>query len=1392
MITERSWKLDVCLTSMLVVFCTASLAQEPQIQFERLEGAASFSSVGIDAIVQDAQGFMWFGSLGDGLARYDGYEFRVFRHEQSNPYSLSNNEVNHINIAPDGKMWVATSEGLNEFDASTETFTRFLHDPANGESISSSHIDTSLVEADGTLWVGSENGLDRRKPGETGFQHYSLTPAKTDDEAFGGIGPGRVFTMYLDGGNTLWLGTLGGGLLRLDRESESFTRFRHDPNDPTSLTNDNIRDIYEDRAGTFWLATDRGISRMDRSSGTFRNYLPDDNDPQSLRANHIGPLLEDGLGNFWVTSDKLGVSLFDRAAETFSHYFHDPADPRSLIAGRVWSIFEDRSGVVWLGTDGINRLLPTVHAFQLFRNTTESVNEAGTVPNRLLQTGNGTIWMNAIEGIDRFNPATGDWQRFALRPDDPTSGHNEAMAIHEDRGGNLWVAYPRYVSRVDVETGQHTSFEIAHRPLCVYVDTVGRLWLCMPFYGFVEFDIETGEQTRLFAEDPEDPEAISHTFAYFAFEDSSGRFWIGTYSGLNLFDPGAGKFKVYTNVDGDSSSISHSEIRAYFEDSNGNVWFGTENGLNRYNPLTDDFTRFFNGPDTQLNRINGIVAGDANRLWLSLGAGLAEFDPQSEQFRNIRSRDGLPQNFGSAIVHDNHSGLIYMATAAGLVSFDPAKFDINNDSPLVALTDFRIFNKSVPIHTADSPSPLLSGIGSTSQLTLGPEDSLVSFSFSALDYSDPDRNQYAYRLDGYDNDWVETEPNRRIATYTTLPAGDYVFRVKAAGHNGTWNENGATLNLTILPPWWETVWAYVLYAVVVVVLLSLLIQFRTRTLRIKSGELETLVNERTQELSKQKQTIEAQATHLEELIVAKDRYFTNVSHEFRTPLTVILGPIERLLTQISDIDARRYLQTVRRNGSRLLRMVDQLLGLSRIESGQSDPVVPHSVKSTISYIAASLESFAKDKQIILDVDNVEDVWIQSSGDATEEIVINLLSNALKFTPPGGKVSVSAIREDKFIRITVTDTGPGIPADEQENIFERFYRIDDLAEIAPGSGLGLALVKELVAANGGQISLDSTEGVGTIMHVTLPAAEVPNEAAEKSESTAARVSSIIETSVASLAIPEPIGQKASEDTLPNMLVIEDNLDLCRHLEDVFGTTLHCTFAHDGQSGLDTAIDDIPDVIICDAMLPKINGFEVTRHLKQDDRTSHIPIIMLTARVDDESRLRGLRALADDYITKPFNEAELQQRVDTVLAVREILRQRFAREAHHLGTSELKATMSEKDRRFVGRVDDALARYYSDPEFTTVRFASEVAMSERQLQRKLRAFMNFTPREYLRSYRLQEGMKMLRNGSSVADAAYSVGFLSLSYFAKCFKAQFGVTPSDVLDDSDTEQTMSDNVG
>ena len=534
-------------------------------------------------------------------------------------------------------------------------------------------------------------------------------------------------------------------------------------------------------------------------------------------------------------------------------------------------------------------------------------------------------------------------------------------------------------------------------------------------------------------------------------------------------------------------------------------------------------------------------------------------------------------------------------------------------------------------------------------------------------------------LEGLDPDWVYAEGAQRRVSYTTLPAGRYQFLYRGADSSGRWGEATQAIQLTVLPAPWLTWWAYTLYAAVAILAFVGLVILRTRTATLRASKLETTVRRRTRELRRQRDTVELQSQRLQDVAAAKDQLYANVSHEFRTPLTIILGPLERLLRREHAPSRRGHLETIQRNARRLLRLVEQLLDLARLDAAKAVDPSPQPAGTRVHTLVQSFNTLAEDEGVQLTSRPAPAVWATCDADALDTIVVNLISNAIKYTPRGGQISVSVEPdEEDQITIAVTDTGVGIPQDQQANIFDRFYRADDHAEGIPGSGLGLALVKELVLANAGEIALWSEEGVGTSLTIRLPAAEPAMPAVESDQGL-----ELVEREVALLSPQQPIEQDDQVDAGAHsrVLVIEDNQDLCRHFKEVLGDSMHCDFAHDGKSGLDLAVESIPDMIICDVMLPKLNGYEVTRQLKQDDRTCHIPIILLTARADEESRLRGLRTLADDYITKPFSEAELRQRVDTLLAVREILRQRYSKELDQPGLNEPVVMLSQRDQNFV---------------------------------------------------------------------------------------------------------------
>jgi signal transduction histidine kinase/ligand-binding sensor domain-containing protein/DNA-binding response OmpR family regulator len=1384
---RNTWTIAVAFVFLLS--CQAVNAAEPATTFTHLGAEDGLPSPTVWAIAQDPQGFMWF-ATSSGLARYDGIEMVVYRHDPQNSRSLVHDDLSGLLVDRAGTLWIGTAAGLSRYDSSTDSFDRFTHDPNNPNSLAGNLV-TALAEGqDGEIWVGA-NGLNRLDPVSgrvTRYQHDPDKPASLSNNF--------IWAIHVDGPGRIWVGTNGDGLDRFNPASSLFEHIELGPELPSERNqlDDIVRAIHKDRSGALWVGTDGGLNRLDVTSGERQFFEHDYGEPaadDNIVDNIITAIFEDSVGNLWVGSGESGLNRYDQTTSGFIHYQADPADPNSLGSNLVTSVFEDRTGLLWFGGRGVSRLDLTSEQMLIHRPLPEQPAAAvATAPMSMLIDQQGLVWIANMNGMARLDRSTESWSAHLLVPAHPDYPDNRVYAMHDGSDGWFYVGVPQHIA---LFTRQYDSFgptiiPMRNTPTFIYVDRSGTIWAGVPYQGLARLPGRDGDDQEYLLPHVDDPASISSDFAYFAHEDTRNRFWVGTLDGLNRLDRSTGNFERFMYDGSDDQGPSHKEFLAVAETADGDLWFGTGRGLNRLDANATQFQAYLESDGLAHDRVNAVAVDHFGNVWAGTDGGLSRLNPATGQIQNFYVQHGLPDNeiLQLAIAP---SGELYIGTQGGLVSLSPDKVVALGKAALIAVTGFEVFN--APASPSGDQGPRLSGpIGDASQLTLTHRDRVFSFDLAVLDYRDPEKNRYAYMLEGLDPDWIYTEGAQRRVSYTTLPAGRYQFLYKGADSSGRWGEATQAIQLTVLPAPWLTWWAYTLYATVAILAFVGLVILRTRTATNRASKLETTVRRRTRELRRQRDTIELQSQRLQDVAAAKDQLYANVSHEFRTPLTIILGPLERLLHREHSPSRRGHLETIRRSAQRLLRLVEQLLDLARLDAARVADPSPQPAGNRVHTLVQSFNTLAEDEGIQLTSRPAPAVWASCDADALDTIVVNLVSNAIKYTQRGGQIRVSVEPDDEdWITITVTDTGVGIPQDKQANIFERFYRADDQAEGTPGSGLGLALVKELVLANAGEIELRSEEDVGTSFAVRLPAAEsetlsiAPAERLEQ-----------VEREVALLKPQQVLAQDEQGEAGAScrVLVIEDNQDLCRHFKEVLGDTMHCDFAHDGKSGLDFAVESVPDMIICDVMLPKLNGYEVTRQLKQDDRTCHIPVILLTARADEESRLRGLRTLADDYITKPFSEAELRQRVDTLLAVREILRQRYSKELDHPGLAEPLVALSQRDQKFIDRVKKTLSLHFSEPEFSTSEFASGVAMSERQLQRKLKALMNYTPREYLRNYRLQESAKMLRAGASVADTAYSVGFLSLSYFAKCFKAQFGVTPSDVLDSSDTEQAASDDVG
>lgn len=1363
------------LCALLATFCQVrSLHADGAAAAYLPEPAILGASDGLDSTVvadvaQDSQGFLWFASLDSGLLRYDGYGFRAYTHLPGNPRSISSNEVRRLYVDRDGELWIATGDGLNRYDREADDFVRIGAGPKGPAALGSQSIANLLVDRNGTLWVGTEAGLDRLDRGASHFRHYDSTRAAARQS----LNSNLFWAAHEDSKGQLWFGTLGGGLLRYRSKTDDFEQFAWDGS-PDNLAPASVRAIHMDRKGRLWIGCDEGLLRFDPSTRRFEALARDSTEDHlryGLQGNRsFFGVDEDRSGRIWVSSVRSGAALWDDAAGRFVGWPPPERRPPGA-ATRVWKVFEDAGGTIWMVGTGlpVARFLPDQEAYELLGVPPSTLGPKIGRGNSLMSDWAGNLYLATSLGAHRYVPQTGTWQTLPTSSDGQAS---EAQTVYVDPQGDIWVSSFKQGELLHLDPGGRLqrAYAMPARATSLHKDPGGRLWGALPYFGAVRLDPASGE-LETFRPDPNDPASLSHVSAYRIFQDRSGTIWISTHDGLNRFDSSSGKFKVYRHDPADPGSLGSSATQAMCEDSDGRLWIGTGAGLSRYLPESDRFENHRLGATSAANFLEGSARCDLDgegRLWIDGSAGIVRFDPRSGRVEIFRKDFGGP-SIGAMTVSPEG---VYLVGEDGLFRFVPEKVRRGTRPPPVAITGLSV--KDVPVGPSTEPGSILpASVWTLPRVTLRHDQYPVTFEFAALDFGDPRSNQYAYRLEGVDRDWISSSSRTRQATYTTLSPGTYTLRVRAANKDGVWNEDGAALQVTVLPPWWRTWWAYLGYALASLLLLTLVVRWRTWLLRERAAQLERVVSERTQELQKQKATIEEQAQHLEELVETKEQLMTRISHEFRTPLTVILGPLERIGAGVGDSALRQYLDSTQRNASRLLRLVDQLLGLARLRAGRGEPTAAVHAAPIVRQVVASFESLAIDRGLELRADLLEDIVLQATADAIEKVCVNLVSNAIKYTPSGGKVQVGLALHDGLGCLSVADTGVGIETEDVQRIFEPFQRVLTEPERVPGSGLGLALVRELVTAQGGRVDVESALGRGSIFRASWPIAE---RGAERSEAESSGPSEEARLEVAALRaapaiapreVPAPVHEHS-------LLVVEDNPDMQRYLGELLGARHRCLVADDGEAGLRLAIEEVPDLVICDVLLPRKDGYEVCHEIKSNERTSHIPVIMLTALESRENRLRGLLERADDYLTKPFDEQELLQRVENLLEVRALLRERYARDIHFDAAPP--ADLNARDRGFLERLVRIVARRHADPALDVSQLASAVAMSERQLQRKLKALVNLTPAEYVRAYRLQQALDRLRSGERVGDVAMAVGFSSQAYFSTCFRARFGYPPNE----------------
>ncbi len=1354
----------------------------------------------IYSITQDHTGFMWFGTK-DGLNRFDGYDFKIFHHDPFDSSSISDNAVSALFTDSKGRLWIGTMNGhVDLYNSSKNNFRHINIGNANKGNINAITGDPS-----GNIWIATYgNGIFKlvfNRKNHTGVPdavlHYVNKPG---DET--SLDNNYVTGIFADKKGAIWVSTIG-ELFQYAMPNHSQLKFTI-PNIPavragkklipqgiqydlsstqtTALNevNSKAARFVEDQQHRIWMGATGGFYLLDQKANKlifFEPLMPGLTDGNILSICNTSFSIAGKNMNSIIIGCQTGIGIMDTKSFTFQLIKNDSRNPNSLAPGSNLCIYQDKAGCIWLGSNGTG-----LSEFDT-RSTLFPMPEYHTADGKI-RTENLSVrsFLNTVKylfigtqsGLVMADKATLVME--PVKPGENSRGTDLFFSMAQADSESCWLAtnsglyhydYRRHTSKIYFtqinENGQRDN-----RIFKILKDKQGNLW-CLTAYSLSFFDTKSRTFTNYFINNRPVNGFSEPTYGDI-YQDPSGNLWLGTGNGLVYFNATTKKYLRYVTNPKDPNSLSFDAVRSVLPDPKypaKYLWIATAGGgLNRMDLQTKKFTHYTEKDGLPNNVVYGILADKEGNLWMSTNKGISMFNPSSQSFTNYDVNDGLQSNeFNSGAFYKDEEGRLYFGGINGFNSFSPEAIKENGYSPQLAFTGFSIFNR--PVSVSVKGSPLTNSITDTKKIVLPYSDNIISFQVAALYFSDPDKKEYAYKLAPYNKGWVQMGSNRLI-TFNNLDPGSFTLQVRAKSKNSDWNENGISLNLVILPPWWRTAWAYLTYFLMVVGIIYL----------IRKDEL------RRVKLRNRLQSEHLEAKKLKELDHLKSRFFANISHEFRTPLTLIMGPVEDLLKTGNTEQFKKILPEVHRNSERLLQLINQLLDLSKLDAKKyrinttREDIIPF-----LNQIICSFNSMAQIKKIDLkfEVDPVLDKKLLNGEtkfyfdeDMIEKIMNNLLSNAFKFTEESGCITVGlkiAEEKNEYLELSVKDSGIGIPPEKLTYIFERFYQADDSDKRHyEGSGVGLALIKELIDLLQGEIEVESKVDNGTTFFCYLPFNKkiVTQKISHNYQNTQTPVAKI------SYEEPEPGKQNQVDGSRDLILIVEDHPDVRKYIKGKLEDTYSVKEAGNGIEGLKLAQSEIPDLVISDVMMPQMDGFQLCEKLKTDKLTSHIPVILLTARAEDNDRMTGLETGADAYLVKPFNSDELNIRVKKLIELRKKLRTKFS---DKLIIKPGDITVTSLDQEFMKKLMSSVENHVSDAQFSVTQLSNEMNMSVSQLSRKLKALIDQSPQKFIRSIRMQRALELLKkNSGNVSEISWDVGFEDPSYFSRVFKNHFGCLPSE----------------
>ena len=1352
----RSTHRRIAVSAIALLLCGATFsAERGSVPFRKLTIGEGLSSYEVTCIYQDSRGFIWIGT-DNGLNKFDGYQVQVFRNDHSNENTIGGNTVRCLFEDSRHNLWIGfKGEGLCQLNLITGAIRNYRYNVDDTNSISCDDISGITEDDSGDIWIATDRGaLDRLDPRTGSISHFPVADQhkKPLNNA--------ITAITTDKQNNIWLASWGGGVYRFDIRQKQFHESPAGAID--GKVPRHIFGIHTDKNGRIWMATAYdGLIRIDSigpNKASMRRM-------EALGCRSVRDMCEDPNGNIWVATTEEGIKVISGSTgKVIAHY--SPDNTRNMLSYLYVTIFCDRDGTMWIGSHlGVNYYNELSNQFKIVQVPHDPIDRHsdGQIFS-VLKDRRGDYWAGGIRHLYRYSP---DGRLLNDFGSDRLWNTDLIQTITEDSDGNIWIgSNSRILIKYD-PARQHfsraaiRSTDPAGMPydnvLCIYEDTDRSLWIGTE-RGTVNYRPETGMFSPLFQSDKV---IYQEDKSRAILRDSKLNLWIGTDGGLRLYNPNLELIRIYAS-NNPRYPIVNNYVTSIFEDRNEVLWIGTKGGLMRFNRRDEQFLPVklsCLGPEEP---ILGICEDKKGSLWLSTNRRMLRFDPESGKHISFDASDGLPeQGFKRGAMTGTQDGEIICGGWDGFVIVVPDSIRRHPANNRVIISDFQIFNQSI---TPEKEGILDSLICETDQITIRHSQSVISLKFLTLDYLSPGKTLYAYIMEGFDKEWTTVSSNQRTATYTNLNPGNYTFRVRAIGENADSNGPSTDLQIRILPPFWQTNLAYCLYFLLAIGLIYFIIRF-------------FIVRERDKNAVRMARF---ESQQMKEMASMRDELFTHISHEFRTPLTLIRGPLTQITAKYKNADAEngKLFALMERNTNRLSRLINQFLDFRKLESGELRLNLQFGdlVRFT-SEVVNNFTFYSSEKQIRLNfLSDVPELRINFDADKIDKILYNLIFNALRHTPRNGYVTVHlSLTESEttpWVKIAVADNGEGISPEALEKLFTHFYQDKKSARNNDGFGIGLALSRKLAEIHKGCIQVESTLGQGSTFTVVIPSdLHAENGTSVETAPPEADADSFWEWS--DKEENDGTGQKEI------VLIVEDNYDMRLYVRDILeeqGFDVH--EARDGAEGLALALELIPDLIISDVMMPNMNGLEMVTQLQANDKTNHIPIILLTARQSEEQIIEGFKLDIDDYITKPFSPFILKARIENILSVRK-KRWEAYKNSRNIDTYKNSLPENSAKQLFVARITDIIEKHIGSPLFGVEQLASELNMSVNQLFRKVKALMNTTPYNVLVQIRMNRAVTLMREtDKTISEIALEVGYQELSNFSRAFKKFYEESPSSYI--------------